>query len=215
MNELNNIKSYLRDINLEILTNCPDVKVDVTKRFYNRFRLFYPNRKLINYVTKIGGVLTGSRAIRCYTILGKPILERKVKDWDFVVTLDMAFRICDEMKIDQIPQLGDTISIQNQRMWRHPDYEESYRVGPVDVQLIVREELPDFIEIEGVRISQFGYSVSQKIQVANELKNQLSNKPNSIPCEKSKQYSKHMTDLREMIIKFNSIKWKQPQEQKN
>lgn len=215
MNELNNLKSYLRDINLEILTNCPDVKVDVTKRFYNRFRLFYPSRKLIKYVTKIGGVLTGSRAIRCYTILGKPILERKVKDWDFVVTLDMAFKICDEMKIDQIPQLGDTISIQNQRMWRHPDYEDSYRVGPVDVQLIVREELPDFIEIGGVRISHFGYSVSQKIGLTSDLQNKISQTTNSTPTEIGKQYLKHMTDLREMIIKFNNIKWKQLQGQKN
>lgn len=209
------IKSYLRDINLEILTNCPDVKVDVSKRYSNRFRIFYPSRKLIKYVTKIGGVLTGSRAIRCYTISGKPILERKVKDWDFVVTLDMAFKICDEMGIDQIPQLDDTISIQNQRMWRHPDYSDSYRVGPVDVQLIVREELPDFIEVRGVRISHFGYSLSQKIELTSDLQHRISKKGNSVPYEIGEQYSKHMTDLREMIIKFNSLKWNQPNGQKN
>ena len=74
MSYLNEIKSYIRDINLDILMNCPDVKIDISKRFYNKFRLFYPSRKLIKYVTKIGGVLTGSRATRCYTIEGKPIL---------------------------------------------------------------------------------------------------------------------------------------------
>ena len=90
MQNLNDIKSYMRDINLEILTDCPNVKIDVSKRYYNKFRLFYPSRKLIKYVTNIGGVLTGSRAIRCYTINDKPILERRVNDWDFVVTLDTA-----------------------------------------------------------------------------------------------------------------------------
>ncbi len=203
MSELNSIKTYMRDINLEILTNCPDVKIDISKRFYNKFRLFYPSRKLINYVTKIGGVLTGSRAIRCYTIGGKPILERKVKDWDFIVTLDMAFKICADMSIDQIPQVNGVISIKNQRRWVHPSYEDSYRVGPVDVQLIVREELPDYNEIDGVRISNFGYSVSQKIGLTTELQSMLNGKSGEI----QEQYCKHISDMKEMIIKFNSLKW--------
>jgi hypothetical protein len=195
----------MRDMNLEILTNYPEIKIDISKRYFNKFRFFYPNRKLINYVTKIGGVLTGSRAIRCFTIDGKPILQRKVKDWDFIVTLDMAFKICDDMKLDRIPKVDEILSIKNQRMWRHPDYEESYRVGPVDVQLIVREELPDYTEINGVRISNFGYSVSQKISLVTDLQKNLSNSR-----EVDENYEKHLSDLREMIIKFNSLKWKQP-----
>lgn len=206
MSNLYEIKSYLRDINLEMLTSCPDVRVDISKRYYHKFRLFYPNRKLINYVTKIGGVLTGSRALRCYTIAGQPILDRKVNDWDFIVTLDMAFKICAQMKLNEIPRIGDTISIKNQRMWRHPDYSESYRVGIVDVQLIVREDLPEFTEIDGVRISYFGHSISHKVELTSELQNRISLKVNSIPTEVNQQYSKHITDLKEMIIKFNSLK---------
>jgi hypothetical protein len=203
MSELNSIKAYMRDINLEILTNCPDVKIDISKRFYNKFRLFYPSKKLINYITNIGGVLTGSRAIRCYTIGGKPILERKVKDWDFIVTLDMAFKICADMGISEIPEIDGVISIKNQRRWVHPSYEDSYRVGPVDVQMIVREYLPDFTEINGVRISNFGYSVSQKISLTTELQNKISDKRSEI----SEQYEKHISDLKEMIIKFNSFRY--------
>jgi hypothetical protein len=91
-------------------------------------------------------------------------------------------------------------------MWRHPDYSDAYRVGPVDVQLIVKEELPDYTEIDGVRISNFGYSVSQKIGLITELSNQLSGKKSEI----LEQYDKHISDMKEMIIKFNSLKWKQP-----
>lgn len=206
MSYLNEIKSYMRDINLDILMNCPDVKVDISKRYYNKYRLFYPSHKLIKYVTNIGGVLTGSRAIRCYTISGKSILERKVNDWDFIVTLDMAFKICDDMDIDEIPQVGGVISIKNQRRWAHPTYEDAFRVGPVDVQLIVKEELPDYTEIDGVRIASFGYSVSQKIGLTTELEEKLNGKNSEI----SENYNKHLADLREMIIKFNSLKWKQP-----
>lgn len=206
MSYLNEIKAYMRDINLDILMNCPDVKIDISKRYYNKFRLFYPSRRLIKYVTEIGGVLTGSRAIRCYTIEGKPILERKVNDWDFIVTLDMAFKICADMEIEEIPKIGGVISIKNQRRWAHPSYEDSYRVGPVDVQLIVKEELPDYTEIDGVRISNFGYSVSQKIGLTSELHSKLKSKSDEI----QEQYSKHISDMKEMIIKFNSLKWKQP-----
>ena len=206
MSYLNEIKAYMRDINLEILTNCPDVKIDISKRYYNRFRLFYPSRKLINYVTNIGGVLTGSRAIRCYTISGKPILERKVDDWDFIVTLDMAFKICADMGIEHIPQVGGVISIKNQRRWAHPSYQDAYRVGPVDVQLIVKEELPDYTEIDGVRIANFGYSVSQKIGLTADLQSKLTGRN----CEIDQNHKKHLADLKEMIIKFNSLKWKQP-----
>ena len=206
MSYLNEIKAYMRDINLDILMNYPDVKIDISKRFYNKFRLFYPSRKLIKYITKIGGVLTGSRAIRCYTIEGKSILERKVNDWDFIVTLDMAFKICADMGIEEIPQIGNVISVKNQRMWRHPDYSDAYRVGPVDVQLIVKEDLPDYVEIDGVRISNFGYSVSQKIGLTTELESRLTGRTGEI----QEQYSKHISDMKEMIIKFNSLKWKQP-----
>jgi hypothetical protein len=173
MSCLNEIKAYIRDINLDILMNSPDVKIDISKRYNNKFRLFYPSRKLIKYTTDIGGVLVGSRAIRCFTIDGKPILDRKVDDWDFIVTLDMAFKICDDMEIREIPQIDGVISIKNQRRWAHPDYQDTYRVGPVDVQLIVKEELPDYTEIDGVRIANFGYSISQKIGMTTDLQSKL------------------------------------------
>jgi hypothetical protein len=150
--------------------------------------------------------LVGSRAIRCFTIDGKPILERRVNDWDFVVTLDMAFKICADMGIDEIPQVDNVISVKNQRMWRHPDYSDSYRVGPVDVQLIVKEELPDYTEIDGVRIANFGYSVSQKIGLTTDLQSKLTGRKS----EYDEHYQKHISDMKEMIIKFNSLKWKQP-----
>ena len=204
MSYFNELKAYLRDINLEILMESPDVKIDISKRYYNKFRLFYPSRKLIKYTTNIGGVLVGSRAIRCFTINGKPILERRVNDWDFVVTLDMAFKICDDMGIEEIPEIGGVISIKNQRRWAHPAYSDSYRVGPVDVQLIVTEELPDYTEVDGVRIANFGYSISQKIGLTTNLYNEMLNGNQDLRLH----YDKHIDDLKEIIIKYNSIKCK-------
>lgn len=206
MSYLNEIKAYMRDINLDILINCPDVKIDISKRYYNKFRLFYPSRKLIKYVTNIGGVLTGSRAIRCYTISGKPILERRVNDWDFIVTLDMAFKICADMGIDEIPKIDGVISIKNQRRWAHPTYSDSYRLGPVDVQLIVKDELPEYSDVKGVRIANFVYSVSNKISTTSEIYNEICS-GNFGKQNLRTQYDKHIEDLKEIIIKYNNIKY--------
>ena len=207
MSGLEDIRGYIRDINLDMIVNNRDFSIDISRRYNNKFRLFYPSRKLIKYVTEIGGVLTGSRALRCYSIKGKPILDRKVEDWDFIVTLDQAFKICAEMKIDQVPKIDNTISIQNQRAWRHPDYSESYRIGIVDVQLIIREELPEYTEVDGIRIANFGYSISNKLLLASDLYSKFTT--NNFRGYKEKlidQYEKHLSDLKEIVIKFNSIK---------
>ena len=45
MSYLNEIKAYMRDINLDILMNCPDVKIDISKRYKNRKRLNDNERK--------------------------------------------------------------------------------------------------------------------------------------------------------------------------
>ena len=196
---INELKGPLRDINLDFIMNDPSFKIDISKRYNTKFRIFYPSRKLIRCVFRNGGVLTGSRALRCYTLQGSPILNRKVTDWDFVVTLEQAFKICSEMNINEIPRINDVISVNNQRMWRHPEYSDSYRVGPVDVQLIIREELPTFTEIRGIRISDFGYSISHKVQLVNDLESKKSR------TNYYDEYTKHIVDLNQIIIKFNAL----------
>jgi len=194
-------ESYIRNIKLELLTNSDltesfETKIDISRRFNNKIRLFYPNKKLINVITEVGGVLTGSRAIKCHLLNGRPLLDRKCNDWDFVVTQDMAFDICSRMNINVIPNIGNTISVEKQRYWVHPTYSDSYRVGVVDVHMIIRENLPSFIESEKIRISEFGYALSNKISLLEDLK-----KSSNI-----NEYNKHLDDLTQIIINFNSIK---------
>ena len=195
------VENYIRNIKLELLTNSDlteffETEIDISRRFNNKFRLFYPNKKLIKIITETGGVLTGSRAIKCHLLNGIPLLNRKCNDWDFIVTPDMAFDICSKMDINIIPEVGNTISIERQRYWRHPAYSDSYRVGIVDVHMIIREELPSFTESKKIRISSFEYALSNKISLLEDLK-----KSSNIIESK-----KHLDDLTQIIINFNSIK---------
>jgi hypothetical protein len=202
MNSYTEIKSFVRDLNLNLITNMPKIEINPKKRYCDRIRWFMPNRKLIASIIESGGVLTGSRSLRCFKVNGDYILDRRTKDWDFIVTQDIAFKICSQYDINIIPGIDKVISVKNQRAWRHPDYSESYRVGPVDVQMIIKEELPEYQEVSGIRFSSLSYVLNEKVKLIDELYS-LATNSNSISEEK-KQLGKHLDDMTRVIIKFNS-----------
>lgn len=199
------IKTFVRDINLTLLSSSKKIDVDISKRYCDKIRLFMPNRKLIKYVTEIGGVLTGSRALRCFKIDGKQIFDRRSKDWDFIVTPEMAFNICNKFDISIIPVVDKVISIEGQRYWKHSAYSASYRVGPVDVQLIIKDELPGYKEIKGVRIANFGYTIAQKSILIDELIEQKNTLHGSKAGRIGDELDKHIEDMTQLIIKFNCL----------
>jgi hypothetical protein len=204
MSSLVEIKSFVRDLNLNLITNSTKIEIDPSKRYCDKIRWFMPNRKLIASIIEAGGVLTGSRSLRCYKVNGEHILDRRTKDWDFIITQDIAFKICAHYDIDIIPGIDKVISIKNQRAWRHPDYSESYRVGPVDVQMIIKEELPEFQEVNGVRFSSLTYILNEKVKLIDELYS-ISQNSSSVSDER-KEIGKHLDDMTRTIIKFNSIR---------
>lgn len=65
--------------------------------------------------------------------------------------------------------------------------------------------------LDGIRIAKFGYSVSQKIELITDLHSKLGGKSSNYRVRESidNQYNKLISDMKEMIIKFNSLKWQQ------
>lgn len=157
------------------------------------FLNIYPKKKLIKYINSVGGVLTGSRSMKCYDINGKPVLYRKTNDWDFMITEAMAYEIFDEFGI-RYDLVSKFWSIEGQNWWRHPDYGDSYRVGPIDVNLIIVDKQPEWIEIGGYKITSLPYVLNEKIKIIKNNKIEFSDK------------EKHFEDLRQFVIKYNVIK---------
>ena len=206
MSTLVEMRSFVRDLNLNLITSNQNIGIDISKRYNDKIRWFMPNRDLISYIIKFGGVLTGSRALRCYKINGDYILDRKTKDWDFIITQDMAFKICERFDIDVIPNIDKVISIKKQRRYVHPAYSDSFRIGPVDVQMIIKEELPEYTEINGIRISSLPYILNEKVKVIDELYDIIKNRPSI--SDEGREISKHLDDMTRLIIRFNSSKLK-------
>lgn len=203
--DISGLKSLVRDVTLNLVTNNYKIEIIPSRRYNTKFRFLIPSRKLIDTVIKYGGVLTGSKALRCYKINNDFLLERKTSDWDFIVTQDQAFKICNECKILTVPTVGDTISVKNQRYWRHPDYSDAYRVGPVDVQLIIKSELPDFNEVGGLRFCNLSSIITSKVILIDDIIELT--KHDKKDSEDLYNLMGHIDDLKQIIIKFNCLTW--------
>ena len=53
MSSVKEIKTFVRDINLTLLSTSKKVDIDISKRYCDKIGLFMPNRKLIKYVTDV------------------------------------------------------------------------------------------------------------------------------------------------------------------
>lgn len=199
----NDIRKAIRDIQLTILDDPKNIKLDPTKRFNRRFRILMPNRKLIRTLIKEGAILTGSRALKCYSINNKPFLDRKMSDWDFMTDRKTAFKIAAKHNLDL--KLSDTvISIKNQRWWAGGGYTESYQVGPVNVNIIITDDLPNFQEKDGIRFTSPTYILSEKIKLIES--NPAFNNSNPRMKDHSELH-KHIKDLEKVIVNFYGNIW--------
>jgi hypothetical protein len=187
MSNLSEIKSYFRDIKMGFLMSKYDVKID-DSNLNDNFHFLKKNRKLIEYANSIGAVLTGSRALSSYKINGKSIIDRKLNDWDFIITKEMAFDICDMFNIEY-NLVDKVININSSWISWHSGYSSvPNRIGIQDVQLIIEDELPSYLNSSKYRIADFSYIIGHKIK----------------SIEKGKDKGKHRVDLNKIIVKLNS-----------
>ena len=107
-----------------------------------------------------------------------------------MIDINSAYRIFAKNNIDIIPVIGEVVSIKGQRRWAHPNYSDSYRVGPVDVQMIIVKELPKHNTQDNINLISFKDAVSYKYELLNNSND-------------SYQHNKHLLDLNRIIINFN------------
>jgi hypothetical protein len=186
------LKAYVRDINLNMLTGGYNVQYDTSKS-RSKYQFLKLNWKLIKYVTNLGGVLTGSRALKCCSINGKEMMDRRPNDFDFLITKEMAFQICDHFKF-RYNLTDSVISIKKQLWTSYPDYSDDIiRRGAVDVHLIIVDELPEFIEQNGIRITPFTYVINEKLKMIEDSSTNRNEK------------QKHADDLSALTMRFNLL----------
>lgn len=177
-----NYTEYIRDIKLNLIMSTYDITIDPRKR-KNTFTFLKPGYSLVKKLIKNGAIITGSRALRCYQLNGKQLFDREPRDWDFLVTEELAMKICDE---NSITYEDDIIPVRKQMILFDTVYGDA-RIIPTDIQIIVKSKLPEYKEVNGIKIAELSHIIDEKIKLVS-----------------NKGMNKHDEDLRQIITRFNN-----------
>jgi hypothetical protein len=121
------------------------------------------------------------------------MLDRRPNDFDFLITKEMAFKICDHFKF-RYNLTDSVISIKKQRWTSYDHYgDNDTRYGAVDIHLIIVDELPEFIEQNGIKITPFTYVINEKLKMIEDGSTKKDDK------------QKHADDLSALTMRFNLI----------
>lgn len=168
------IRTHFNDLKNKIQDSNYTIKYNLSKR-QNKLHFLKKNWTYIRYITKLGGVLTGSRALRCCSVNGTYLFNRPADDYDFLVTRSMLDKIC--VKFNKTYNLTDNVV--------------KFYYDDIRIHLIVKDELPEYIERRGIRIATF--------------MDVLVNKFYFIENGNLKETRKHQEDLTSIFLKFNSL----------
>ena len=74
-------------------------------------------------------------------------------------------------------------------LFRDSSYGDS-RYFTTDIQLIVKDELPEYREVDGIRFSELSHIIDEKYKLVSTYHNSM---------------NKHDEDLRQIIARFNNL----------
>lgn len=181
-------KRILRDLMISNTLDDPIFTFDpITYKEYRIWRLYKYNkrRKDILSISKMGGILTGSKVLSKSYIDGKRILENRntyYSDWDFLVTEENIFNITHNLRFNQ----GD--GIMTYRL-----ISGVYSSDNQYVDLIMVNDLPDVYKVGRYLYTCPLYIINKKIEIVDKS------------LVDYDDLRKHRKDLEEFFWKFNYL----------
>jgi len=183
------IKQEIRDLKIRLIDSDLSIKVD-TNRLPGFLYYLLPNRKIVKDMMNRGAILTGSRALKLYTLNnGIPLFDRAPNDWDFLITQKMLLEICDDYKVYETPKKG--ILTVRKPFFYTTDQDYGGNISEnhyfkTDVHLIIKEELPTCQEVNGIKVA----NLTEILEFKNSLQ------------EKGVYVDKNYRDLSQILIRI-------------
>ena len=138
-------------------------------------------------------ILCGSRALNCYRINGKKLLNRKPNDWDFLVTKDQFIEICRDYNIYDFDLTKSQYHLNKSLASFSTGYGGESHWFPCFIQLIIQDELPNSKESGGVRFASLENIIGAKMDLANPI------------AVNQRADSKHQRDINNIIVNTYSL----------
>lgn len=156
--------NLVRDIKLKLINS--DVTINTSElpgAFYFIFK-----RRLIKDLLKIG-ILTGSRALKCYRIDGKKIINRKCNDWDFILSEKELIEFFRDNKIFNFELGRAEYYITHSLMTFYGDYGSSdIEIIPCKINIFVKN-CDNFIKKDGIKFATLPEIIDSKVKSSKDM----------------------------------------------
>jgi hypothetical protein len=182
-------QTLIRDFKLGYLRGDYDVTIDTSLLPGKWFYFWNKKRKIILDLFNRGAVLTGSRALYMTKINGKRVFNRKPNDWDFLMTQDDFLKFCKDIQYFPSDLTKSQYHLNKSFATFSDGYGGESHWFKCQIQIIIKDEMPSYIEVDGKRFATPESIIDSKIE--------LINKPRS-------EQSKHQSDLNNIMINIYS-----------
>jgi hypothetical protein len=184
-----NNQSLIRDFKLGCLKGDYKITIDTSLLPNKWFYFWNKKRKTILELFNRGAVLTGSRVLHLTKINGKKIFNRQPKDWDFIMTQDDFLKFCKDIQYFPSDLTKSQYHLNKSFATFSDGYGGESYWFKCNIQIIIKDELGSFIEIDGKRFATPESIIDSKVELINT--------PRS-------EQSKHQRDLNNIMINIYS-----------
>ena len=162
-------ESLIRDIKLGIATGDYNVTIDTDRLPGYSYYFLNKKRKMVKDILNRGIVLVGSRALDCYKLNGRVLLNREPNDWDFVLTTNQFLEICRDYKIYDFDLKKTQYLLNKSFATFHGSYSDDSYWLPCLIQLIIKDDIGPYNEVNGIKIATLESIIGSKMDLANPI----------------------------------------------
>lgn len=192
-------QALIREFKLGCLNGDYNVTIDTSLLPGKWYYFFNKKRKIILDLFNHGAVLTGSRVLQMTKINGKKVFNRSPKDWDFLMTQDDFLKLCRDIQYFPNDLTKSQYHLNKSFATFYDGYGGESHWFKCNIQIIIKDEIDSFIEIDGKRFATPESIIDSKIELINTSRNSRS----YIHPPKTDQ-SKHQSDLNNIMINIYS-----------
>ncbi len=195
---LSETKVFLRDFKIKEICEHSSNEFKVLRPKKGLFNFIYKGWRTIDELSNLGGIITGSQALKLYTFNGQPLLQRKAEDWDIILNRDNFLKFCGLNNLNKFYYDKNRISINIQKGIWIGDYgytiSEPKYIFKHDIDLITKDKMPEYFQVGKYKIATIESILNEKLNYIND-----SLKANII-C------SKHIEDCNSIVSKIQAYK---------
>jgi len=159
--------SLIRDLRLHSVADDRLITCHPPSRGLLSF--LYRGHRMIDKLSDMGGIVTGSRALSMYRVAGRPVIDRKPADWDVVLDRQSFYRFCADTgaKFDYLKDNMLRVGIKAGYCLGRSIYGDTW-VMDHDIDVFCRDSMPPFITCGCFRVATLDSVMAEKVRMIND-----------------------------------------------